>query len=142
MTFPGADEDMLNLRKNLWFSSIGMTIAITGMTFLGWVLDLPLIVWYGIVLLIGTVPTILLVPFIRKHLDWIFFSIQFLLIWVTFYFMLKLGGLLNSAGLMFSGEEKNCEKAGSCAIAASMPASTKQIITVSCFSFFICCNLS
>ena len=103
MTFPGADEDMLNLRKNLWFSSIGMTIAITGMTFLGWVLDLPLIVWYGIVLLIGTVPTILLVPFIRKHLDWIFFSIQFLLIWVTFYFMLKLGGLLNSAGLMFSG---------------------------------------
>ena len=103
LTYPEIDEESLNLRKNLWLSSIGMTIAITGMTILGWALDLPLIVDYGIILLIGTVPTIIVVPFVRKYLDWIFFSIHFSMIWITFYFMIKLGGLLNSAGLMFTG---------------------------------------
>jgi len=103
LSYPGIDEESLNLRKNLWHSSIGMTIAITGMTILGWALDLPNIVKYGIILLIGTVPTIIVVPFMRKYLDWFFFSIHFSMIWITFYFMLKLGGLLNSAGLMFSG---------------------------------------
>lgn len=103
MSYPRIDEESLNIRKNLWLSSIGMTIAITGMTILGWALDLPIIIEYGIILLIGTVPTIIVVPFQRKYLDWLFFSIHFCMIWITFYFMLKLGGLLNSAGLMFSG---------------------------------------
>jgi signal transduction histidine kinase/DNA-binding response OmpR family regulator len=103
MSFPGIDESTLILKKNLWYGSIGSIIAVSGMTTLGWALDLPIIVKYGIILLLATIPTLIAVPLMRKHLDWLFFIIQFTLIWVTFYFMVRLGGLLHSAGLLFSG---------------------------------------
>lgn len=103
MSFPGIDENTLILKKNVWLGNIGAAIAISGMTVLGWALDLPLIVAYGLVLLALTIPTFILIPLMRKHIDKLHFTIQFSILWITFYFMLKLGGLLNSAGLMFTG---------------------------------------
>lgn len=103
MSLPGIDESTIQLKNNVWLGNFGGCIAITGMTILGWVLDLPSIVAYGLILLAITIPTFVLIPFMRKHIDKLHFILQFSILWVTFYFMLKLGGLLHSAGLMFTG---------------------------------------
>lgn len=103
MYFPGIDDDTLALKINVWFGSLGTAIAVSGMTLLGYFLDLPVIVSYGFAILLLTIPMLFLLPFLKKYIDIIFFSIQFTLIWVTFYFMIIMGGLLNSAGLLFTG---------------------------------------
>jgi len=103
MIYPGIDEDTLVMKKTVWLGNTGSAIAVVGLTILGWALDLPSIVAYGIILLVIIIPTIFLIPFIRKHIDILHFILQFSILWITFYFMLKLGGLLNSAGLMFTG---------------------------------------
>jgi signal transduction histidine kinase/DNA-binding response OmpR family regulator len=103
VSFPGIDENTLTIKKNVMTGLSGSLIALSFMTMLGWALSLPLIVAYGIILLSLTITALFVIPHLRKHIDWFFFSIQFVIIWVTFYFMLRLGGLLNSAGLLFSG---------------------------------------
>lgn len=103
LSYPGIDANALNVKKNIWLGNIGSSIAISGMTLLGWYEDLPSIVEYGMVLLALTIPTLFMVPYMWKHIDRLIFTIQFIFIWVTFYFMIKLGGLLNSAGLLFTG---------------------------------------
>ncbi len=103
MSFPGIDENTLVLKINVWLGNLGASIAIIGMTILGWVLDLHSIVAYGIILLAITLPTLVAIPIMRKHIDRLHFILQFSVLWITFYFMLKLGGLLHSGGLMFTG---------------------------------------
>jgi len=103
ISFPGIDESMLTMKLNIWFASMGSAVAISAMTLLGYLLDLPVIVNYGFALLSLTFPALIILPFLRKNIDRFFFSIQFTLIWVTFYFMITMGGLLTSAGLLFSG---------------------------------------
>ncbi|MBW6492394.1 MAG: hypothetical protein K0B15_14520 [Lentimicrobium sp.] len=100
---PGLDDTTLTLKKNVWLGALGGTIAISGMTLLGYFMDLPVIVNYGFVLLSLTFPALIILPFLKKHIDLIFFGIHFILIWITFYFMIIMGGLLTSAGLLFTG---------------------------------------
>ncbi len=103
LSYPGIDENSLQLKKNVWLGDIVVGSATAGMTIMGWLLGLPVIVQYGIVMLsiIGT--AIILVPFLRKHVDLLDFFLQMLAIWGTFYFMVRMGGLLTSAGLIFCG---------------------------------------
>jgi len=103
MSVPGIDDNTLILKKNVWLGNFGASIAIIGMTILGWALDLPAIVAYGIILLAIIGPTFILIPFMKMHIDRLHFILQFSILWITFYFMLTLGGLLHSAGLMFTG---------------------------------------
>ena len=103
LSYPGIDKNSLLLRKNVWLGDIGITLAIFGMTFLGWLVDLPIIIWYGITLLAFCILNILLLLFIKKNEAWIHFISHTIIIWITFYFMILLGGLLNSAGLIFTG---------------------------------------
>jgi signal transduction histidine kinase/DNA-binding response OmpR family regulator len=103
MFSPGIDDSTLSLKKNVWLGGLGGTIAISGMTLLGYFMDLPIIVNYGFALLFLNIPALIVLPFLKKNIDLIFFCIQFILIWVTFYFMIKMGGLLTSAGLLFTG---------------------------------------
>jgi len=103
MFIPGIDENILAMKKNVRLGSFGSGIAISGMTLLGYFLDLPVIVSYGFALLSLTIPALIILPFLKKNIDLIFFSIQFILIWITFFFMLRMGGLLTSAGLLFTG---------------------------------------
>jgi signal transduction histidine kinase/DNA-binding response OmpR family regulator len=103
MFSPGINDSTLTLKKNVWLGGLGGTIAISGMTLLGYFMDLPVIVNYGFALLSLNIPALIVLPFLKKNIDLIFFCIQFILIWVTFYFMIKMGGLLTSAGLLFSG---------------------------------------
>lgn len=92
MFIPEIDENILALKKNVWLGSLGSAIAISAMTMLGYFLDLPVIVSYGFALLSLTIPALIVLPFLKKNIDLIFFCIQFTLIWITFYFMIKMGG--------------------------------------------------
>lgn len=103
ISFPGIDESTLILKTNILFGNMGGAIAISAMTLLGYLVDLPVIVNYGIALLSLSIPALIILPLLKKNIDWFFFSIQFTLIWVTFYFMIIMGGLLTSAGLLFTG---------------------------------------
>ncbi|HOW32241.1 MAG TPA: HAMP domain-containing sensor histidine kinase, partial [Bacteroidales bacterium] len=103
LSFPGIDENLLTMKKNALFGSAASSVAIAGMTILGWVLNLPTIVNYGFFLLALSVPMILVILFKKKHIEWFIFGAQMINLLTTMYFMLRLGGLLHSAGLMFTG---------------------------------------
>jgi len=99
----GIDDNTRLLKKNIWLGTLGSITAISFMTLLGWGFGLPSIVWYGICLLSLSFPPLFIIPFMRRNIDKFYAGIQFIIIWVTFYFMLRLGGLLHSAGLLFTG---------------------------------------
>ena len=99
----GIDDNTRLLKKNIWLGTLGSITAISFMTLLGWGFGLPSIVWYGICLLSLSFPPLFIIPFMHRNIDKFYAGIQFIIIWVTFYFMLRLGGLLHSAGLLFTG---------------------------------------
>ena len=103
LSYPGIDENTLLERKNVWLGDIVSGSGIVVMTLLGWLLDLPTISMYGLILLTLVIPNILALPFMKGHVALIHFISQQLIIWITFFFMIRLGGLLNSAGLVFTG---------------------------------------
>jgi signal transduction histidine kinase/DNA-binding response OmpR family regulator len=103
MSYPGIDENRLIFKKNEWLATIGSTIAITGMTILAWALVMPTLVEYGFILVSTCIIALVVVPFMRKFVEWLFFTLYLVNLLVTFYFMVKLGGLLHSAGLLFTG---------------------------------------
>jgi signal transduction histidine kinase/DNA-binding response OmpR family regulator len=103
MSYPGIDENSLTFKKNEWIATIGSTIAITSMTILAWVLALPTLVEYGLILVSTCIIALVAVPFMRKYVEWLFFTLYLINLLTTFYFMVRLGGLLHSAGLLFTG---------------------------------------
>ena len=81
------DDNTRLIKKNIFLGTIGSVTAISFMTVLGRVFQLPGIVAYGTILLAVSVPTLFIVPFMRKNIDKLYATIQFSIIWITFYFI-------------------------------------------------------
>jgi len=103
LSFPGIGENDLTLKKNALFGNVTSSFFILCMTVLGWALNLPAIVQYGFFLLAVSFPIILVIILVKRYVEWYIFGAQMINLLVTMYFMLRLGGLLHSAGLMFTG---------------------------------------
>lgn len=103
LTFPGIDDNTLTIRKNIWLSSFASTFSIAGMTLLALLLDIPTIVEYGLVLIALSLPVLFGLPFTKRNYHWLLFPVQLSIILVTCYFMIRLGGLLHSGGLLVTG---------------------------------------
>lgn len=103
LSFPGIDDNTLTIKKNIWLSSFASTFSITGMTLLALVLGIPTIVEYGLVLIVLSLPVIIGLPYTRRKYYFLLAPVQLSFILVTCYFMIRLGGLLYSGGLLLTG---------------------------------------
>ena len=103
LSFPGIDDNTLTIKKNIWLSSFASTFSIAVMTLLALVLAIPTIVEYGLVLIALSLPVIFGLPHSGRKYHLLLFPVQLSIILVTCYFMIRLGGLLYSGGLLLTG---------------------------------------
>ena len=103
LSFPGIDDNTLTIKKNIWLSSFASTFSIAVMTLLALVLAVPAIVEYGLVLIALSLPVIFGLPHSGRKYHLLLFPVQLSIILVTCYFMIRLGGLLYSGGLLLTG---------------------------------------
>ncbi len=103
LSFPGIDENTLTIKKNIWLSAFASTFSISGMTLLALLVGLPTIVEYGLVLIAMSLPVIIGLPYTKRKYHRLLFTVQLSFIVVTCYFMIRLGGLLYSGGLLLTG---------------------------------------
>ena len=103
LSFPGIDDNTLTIKKNIWLSSFASTFSIAVMTLLALVLAIPAIVEYGLVLIALSLPVIFGLPHSGRKYHLLLFPVQLSIILVTCYFMIRLGGLLYSGGLLLTG---------------------------------------
>ena len=103
LTFPGIDDNTLTIKKNIWLSSFASTFTISGMTLLALLLGIPTIVQYGLVLIALSLPVLIGLPYTGRKYHLLMLPVQLSIILVTCYFMIRLGGLLYSGGLLLTG---------------------------------------
>jgi len=102
-SYPGINDAQLQLRKSYWFTNFGVSCFVGIMTYVGHHLQVQSIVLFGLLLLGIYVPimlTMLLFPLRRLWLIHLGHHLQLV---VTFYIIVRLGGLHNSGGIILAG---------------------------------------
>lgn len=129
LNYPGCDKKTLIIKKTIWTHAMGSLIAIIGLT-LGFVLFVPqltILIYYGSILLFILIPVLITSPFVHKNYIYLVITNLTMMILVSFIFILKLGGITNSAGLIFVGLS---------AVLSSVPLQNSKI-TLTLFSLYI-----
>ncbi len=105
LAYPGIQKEELALRKDYWMGGVFSLILISALT-LGFLITHPefkILISYGLFMTF----IFLLYPFaglfVHRNLDGMMFVNQMLMIIGTFLFVLKLGGVIHSGGLMLIG---------------------------------------
>jgi len=105
VAYPGCDQKTLNTRKTMWIATVfGLVHVIlhTGAFLIFAPQSLHLLITYGYILLFVLLLALLIVPHLRvSFIPYYIFHLSILL-FLTFYFILKLGGIATSAGLIFA----------------------------------------
>jgi len=103
--YPGCDQKTLNIRKTMWIATVfGLfhVILHTGVFLIFFPQTLHLLINYGYSLLIFLIFGIIILPKLIKGFNlYLGFHLSVLLL-LTFYVILKLGGIATSAGLIFA----------------------------------------
>lgn len=105
VTYPGCDQKMLNTRKTMWIATIfGLVHVIlhTGAFLIFAPQSLRLLIIYGYVLLLILILALVIVPNLRASFTSYYIFHLSILLFITFYCILKLGGIATSAGLIFA----------------------------------------
>lgn len=105
LSYPNIDEKTLTLRKSYWIASVACFAVIAMLTGTVWYLfpHLKILLSYGFVLIILYAEFILAGILIRRNLYWLMFFNQVASLIITFIYILLLGGILHSGGLVFIG---------------------------------------
>ncbi len=105
VAYPGCDQKRLNTRKTMWiatFFGLVHVILHTGAFLIFAPQSLHLLISYGYILLLVLLIALFIVPQLRANfIPYYIFHLSILL-FITFYFILKLGGIASSAGLIFA----------------------------------------
>ena len=102
---PGMDEDTLTQKKINWISSIAVTSMILCVTMVYHIVfpELKLLIYYGFILTAIYLQGVIM-PLITYQMGvWRVFIDQSAVVIITFIFILLLGGIPNSGGLIFVG---------------------------------------
>jgi signal transduction histidine kinase/DNA-binding response OmpR family regulator len=129
LNYPGCDKKTLIIKKTIWTHAMGSLIAIMGLTlgFVFFVPQLTILIYYGSILLFILIPVLIISPFIHRNYIYLVITNLTLMILVSFIFILKLGGITNSAGLIFVGLSS---------VLSSVPLQNAKI-TLTLFSVYI-----
>jgi len=100
LIYPGMEKDGF-LQK---VTVLGIQAYVLAMTIFAWMLEIPSLLTYGVSLIvIGILTTIIYKLTKRKNMDWLVFAGMVVSMLITFYFMVNLGGIVHSAGLIMAG---------------------------------------
>ncbi len=105
LAYPGIDKKELALRKDYWVGGVFSLVLISALTLGFWIShpEFKILLSYGVfmtfIFLLYPVAGIL----VPRNLDGMMFVNQMLMIIGTFFFILKLGGIIHSGGLIFIG---------------------------------------
>ena len=102
-SYPGMDDAQLQLRKTYWFTNLGISCFVAIMTFVGHHLQVQSIVLYGLLLLGIYVPIMLIMLLFPLRRLWLIHLGHHLQLVVTFYIIVRLGGIHNSGGIILAG---------------------------------------
>lgn len=102
LAYPGMTPQSLLRKKIYWIACIILLFGLSGMTALTTFLGLRILTTYGILLIAWYVPVVLIFCLVKRELRWLGFATSLFVILLNFLFMLKLGGILNSGGIVFA----------------------------------------
>lgn len=103
LSYRGIDEATLQFKKTYWFTTLGVASFVSLMFIPGILFHVKTLILFGILLLSVYIPILFLLfilPYRRKVLVHI---AQHITILITFYCMVKLGGLHQSGGIILAG---------------------------------------
>lgn len=103
VSLPGDTEESLESKKAYLLALIAMTNMFLFLTLLGWWAGLPIIVQFGIGLLLFFIPQTILFIRLRKGLLWFVFISNTFSLLLTTWTIIRLGGITHSCGLVFGG---------------------------------------
>ncbi|MEZ4959431.1 MAG: ATP-binding protein [Saprospiraceae bacterium] len=122
---PDLEPEALVRKKMSWIWTAGACFCVLLMTLLALVFKVWILVWFGIVLLIGYA-IVLPLTTIARNFERVQFYFLLGVIFATFITILKLGGIMHSMGLVFAGLV--------CAMASVLSKEVKRTVIV--FAFY------
>lgn len=105
LSYPGCDQKTLNTRKTIWVSTVFGLFHVVLLTTAFLILapdSLRILIHYGFILITVLVLTLIISPHLKAHFAKYFVAHLTVMLSATFYFILKLGGIATSAGLIFA----------------------------------------
>jgi signal transduction histidine kinase/DNA-binding response OmpR family regulator len=100
---PGETEDTAAPKKAFLVALVAITLTFFMLTVLAWYLRINNLLLFGLVLLSFFIPQVILFAFLRRGLKWFVMISNTFSILLSFWFMLRLGGITHSAGLIYAG---------------------------------------
>lgn len=105
LSYSGCDQKTLNTRKTMWIATLyGLfhVIILTGAFLLFAPQALRVLIVYGYLLILVLGLALVIVPHLRKYFTHYYVGHLIVLMLLTFFTILKLGGIATSAGLIFA----------------------------------------
>ena len=103
--YPGIDKEELTLRKDYWLGSLACLLIIIPLTLTFWIIhpEFKILLTYGVFMTIMFLIYPIASLIIHRNLEGLMFFNQMIITIGTFIFILKLGGIPHSGGLIFIG---------------------------------------
>lgn len=105
ISYPGITKEKLTLRKDYWIGGVFSLVVIVILTLTFWIIhpEFKILISYGLFMIFIFLMYPVAGIVVHRDLEWLLFTTQMLMIIGTFLFILKLGGILYSGGLVFIG---------------------------------------
>ncbi len=100
--YPGDSPENQELKRYFFLFTIGVVPPVIGLTFLTYWLDVPVLQFYGWLLLIYYAISITAFLLIKNHVTLFYYFNAAIVMGLTFYTITKQGGLLYSGGIEYS----------------------------------------
>ena len=103
LSYPGIAEEKLQQRVSFLFTNLGISAYVSIMTILAAKLEVHSLVLYGLMLLAVYIPIMLLLLIFTLERIWLLHIGHHLQLLVTFFIIVRLGGLHNCGGIILAG---------------------------------------
>ena len=103
LSYKGIDERDLQFKRTLWFTTFGISCFVSAMFIPVLVFQVKTLLLFGILLLCIYIPSLILMFILPYKNKSIVHISQHLTILITFYCIVKLGGLHQSGGIILAG---------------------------------------
>jgi len=101
--FKGIDETTLQFKRTYWFTTLGVSCFVALMFIPGFLFQAKTIILYGILLLSVYIPVLFLLFILPYRRMVLVHVMQHITILITFYCIVRLGGLHQSGGIILAG---------------------------------------
>ena len=102
ISYKGIDRETLLFKKTYWSFIVTVTIYVVILTVVMYNRDISNLFLYGYLLLAMYIPFIIVFPLIHRRLEWLAHVSQHMVIFITYFIVIKIGGITNSGGIFIA----------------------------------------